>query len=75
MRKNLHSFSPGSSAMMFGLRVHSAKDEKKQEDHRQPATTIQTEETVPAEQVEERAPEVKLYWRPMASVGWRFTRR
>jgi hypothetical protein len=75
MRKNLHSFSPGSSAMMLGLRVHSSENEQKQEGHRHSASTAPTEETVPAEQVEETPPEVKLYWRPMASVGWRFARR
>ena len=69
MRKNLHSFSPGSTSMMFGLSIHSSANDRESVEHRHPATAD------PEEQIEKPATRFKISWRPSLNLRWRFVQK
>jgi hypothetical protein len=66
MRRNLNNFTPGQTAVMFGLRAHTdVNDNEVVESEDQPFVTY-------SEIIQKPPARHKISWRGAAALRWRF---
>ena len=69
MKRNLHNFSPGQTAVMFGLRAHTeVRENEMVEQNERPSRFLSS-------QIEKIPARLKPGWRPRLSLRWRFAQK